>query len=68
LIPVAEKEKKPNTNPIFNCPLYKTVSRKGELSTTGHSTNYVMNIELPSNEEEDIWISAGVAMFLALRY
>ena len=53
---------------IYNCPVYRVLSRTGQLSTTGHSTNYVMNIEVPSEELEDIWIRAGVAMFLALRY
>ena len=38
------------------------------MSTTGHSTNFVMMIELPSKEDEDIWVRAGVATFLALRY
>lgn len=53
---------------IYNCPVYKVLSRAGTLSTTGHSTNFVMFLELPSKEAEDIWINAGVAAFLALRY
>ena len=54
---------------VYECPLYKTVNRFGTLSTTGHSTNFVMNIELPNNEpEQDVWIRAGVAAFLSLRY
>ena len=66
LVPLLEKEQ---TKTIFyNCPIYKCVSRSGTLSTTGHSTNFVMYMELPSKEKEDTWIRAGVAAFLALRY
>ncbi len=70
-------ENEPEKKNIYNCPLYKVVSRviyfflikqAGTLSTTGHSTNFVMMLELPSKEEEDIWVRAGVATFLALRY
>lgn len=53
---------------IYNTPCYKVLSRAGTLSTTGHSTNYVINAELPSVHTEDKWIRAGVALFLALKY
>jgi dynein heavy chain len=48
--------------------IYKVLSRAGTLSTTGHSTNYVLMMELPSKDHENKWITAGVAAFLALRY
>jgi dynein heavy chain, axonemal len=53
---------------VYECPVYKVVSRRGTLSTTGHSTNFVMYFEMPTDLHEDIWIRAGVAAFLALRY
>lgn len=53
---------------IYNCPVYRVLSRTGTLSTTGHSTNFVMYIELPSKDDEAMWVRGGVAAFLALRY
>jgi dynein heavy chain len=52
---------------VYNSPLYKVLSRQGTLSTTGHSTNFVLMVELPTDEDENKWIKAGVAMFLALK-
>jgi len=66
LLPKKDR-KKPETG-VYNCPVYKVLSRTGTLSTTGHSTNFCLFMELSSREEEAIWIRAGVALFHALRY
>jgi len=65
-VPVQNREN-PETG-IYMCPVYKVLSRNGTLSTTGHSTNYVLDLELPSSELESKWIKAGVACFLSLKY
>ncbi|CAE8610871.1 unnamed protein product [Polarella glacialis] len=49
-------------------PVYKVLSRKGTLSTTGHSTNFVRDMAMPCTDDPDMWIRAGVAAFLALKY
>lgn len=65
---VPKRNREVPTSGIYNCPVYKVLSRTGTLSTTGHSTNFVQYIELPSKEEEAKWVRGGVAAFLALRY
>jgi dynein heavy chain len=62
--PVIERQDPPG---CYKSPIYKTLSRKGTLSTTGHSTNFVMYMDMPTVISADTWTLAGAAMILALR-
>jgi dynein heavy chain len=64
---LAKEVKKGN---FYECPLYKTLERRGVLATTGHSSNFVMVFQVPRAQEtpEDHWVIRGTAMFTQLDY
>jgi len=45
----------------YACPLYKTSTRAGALSTTGHSTNFVVMLDIQTDKHVDYWILKGCA-------
>ncbi|KAF4757063.1 hypothetical protein FOZ63_032447 [Perkinsus olseni] len=51
----------------YSCPLYKTSVRAGTLSTTGHSTNFIMYLSVNrSSEAAAHWVRRGVASLCML--
>ena len=59
------KDYKPDSSE-YACPVYKTSTRAGVLSTTGMSTNYVINVELPTDRDPNTWVLCGAALLTML--
>ncbi|XP_064233929.1 dynein axonemal heavy chain 6 isoform X6 [Aotus nancymaae] len=69
MLPVVHFEPQQNYEPsptLYHSPLYKTGARAGTLSTTGHSTNFVVTVLLPSKRSNDYWIAKGSALLCQL--
>jgi dynein heavy chain len=66
LKPVTNRKK--GTIGFYDCPTYKTTKRAGTLSTTGHSTNFILTIEIPTDKPQQHWIKRGVALICGLSY
>merc|ERR1712096_365893 len=66
LEPVDLTKKRPPDD-YYTCPLYKTSTRAGTLSTTGPSTNFVMYLQLlHAGKGQDHWVRRGCAMLCML--
>ncbi|OWZ16518.1 Dynein heavy chain [Phytophthora megakarya] len=51
-----------STFSTYLCPVYRTSTRKGTLSTTGTSTNLVLAVELPCLGDPDYFVLNGTAL------
>lgn len=67
-IPCEKKNDPADYKRVYTSPLYKTSERKGVLSTTGHSTNFVALVLIPISKHhtEKHWIKRGCAALTQL--
>jgi dynein heavy chain len=66
LKPVDVKTDSTDPDKVYQCPIYKTSDRKGVLSTSGHSSNFIMYVAIDHSckglHNEHFWTKRGVAL------
>lgn len=50
----------------YTCPVYKTSQRAGVLSSTGHSTNFILPLLVPTDKEQQFFIRLGTCALCQL--
>ena len=50
----------------YSMPVYKTTVRAGTLSTTGHSTNFIIYVDVPTKQKPEYWTLNGAAFICAM--
>lgn len=50
----------------YSMPVYKTTVRAGTLSTTGHSTNFIIYVDVPTKQKPEYWCLNGAAFICAV--
>jgi dynein heavy chain len=66
LKPVEVDEDNTDPDKVYQAPIYKTSDRKGVLSTSGHSSNFIMFVAIAHScqgyHSEAFWTKRGVAL------